>query len=52
MFPYNVIMGKLALNLLGAVMFTLSLKYPLPNGCMGVVRGDQVVAQECYLNSL
>ncbi|GAU45985.1 hypothetical protein TSUD_401250 [Trifolium subterraneum] len=40
---YNIIIGRPAFNALGAVMSTLylSIKYPLNNGKVGVVKGDQ-----------
>ena len=30
----------------------LSLKYPISNGCVVTVIGDQTIAQECYLSIL
>ncbi|GAU50294.1 hypothetical protein TSUD_137480 [Trifolium subterraneum] len=51
---YNIIIGRPAFNALGAVMSTLylSIKYPLNNGKVGVVKGDQVLARKCYESSL
>jgi hypothetical protein len=43
---YNIIIGRPAFNALGAAMSTLylSIKYPLENGGVGMVRGDQIIA--------
>ncbi|GAU33358.1 hypothetical protein TSUD_364830 [Trifolium subterraneum] len=51
---YNIIIGRPAFNALGAVMSTLylSIKYPLNNGKVGVVKGDQVLARKCYESNL
>ncbi|GAU21317.1 hypothetical protein TSUD_372110 [Trifolium subterraneum] len=51
---YNIITGRPTFNTLGAVMSTLylSIKYPLYNGKVGVVKGDQVLAKKCYESSL
>ncbi|GAU51615.1 hypothetical protein TSUD_182110 [Trifolium subterraneum] len=51
---YNIIIGRSAFNILGAVMSTLylSIKYPLNNGKIGVVKGDQALARKCYESSL
>ncbi|GAU51914.1 hypothetical protein TSUD_416970, partial [Trifolium subterraneum] len=51
---YNIIIGRPAFNALGAVMSTLylSIKYPLNNGKVRVVKGDQVLARRCYESSL
>ncbi|GAU20758.1 hypothetical protein TSUD_239520 [Trifolium subterraneum] len=51
---YNIIIGRPAFNALGAVMSTLylSIKYPLNNGKVGVVKGDQVLARMCYESRL
>uniref|UniRef100_A0A2N9GMX4 Uncharacterized protein n=1 Tax=Fagus sylvatica TaxID=28930 RepID=A0A2N9GMX4_FAGSY len=50
---YNAIIGRPTLNRLRAVTSTyhLLLKFPTEHG-IGEVRGDQVVARECYLASL
>lgn len=39
---YDIVLGRLALKLLGAVLPTpnLNLKYPFLDGKVGVVRGD------------
>lgn len=52
MSPYNIIMGRLIINAIRAVISTqyLNLKYPLIDGRVGTIRGDQQVARECYLS--
>ncbi|MCI07891.1 hypothetical protein A2U01_0028960, partial [Trifolium medium] len=51
---YNIIIGRPTFNALGTVMSTLYLfiKYPLDNGKVGTVRGDQPLARRCYESSL
>ncbi|GAU24176.1 hypothetical protein TSUD_84110 [Trifolium subterraneum] len=51
---YNIIIGRPTFNTLGAVMSTLylSMKYPLDDGRIGTVRGDQVQGRQCYELSL
>ncbi|GAU24562.1 hypothetical protein TSUD_149030 [Trifolium subterraneum] len=51
---YNIIIGRPAFNTLGAAMSTLYLyiKYPLDNGGVGIVRGDQALGRQCYESSL
>lgn len=51
---YNAIPGKLTLNLSWEVLSTvhLSLKYPLIDGWVGIVREDHEIAHECYQNKL
>ncbi|CAJ2643996.1 unnamed protein product [Trifolium pratense] len=51
---YNIIIGRPAFNALGAAMSTLylAIKYPLENGGVGTVRGDQILAKKCYESSL
>ncbi|MCI16503.1 hypothetical protein A2U01_0037647, partial [Trifolium medium] len=51
---YNIIIGRPSFNALGAAMSTLylSMKYPLDNGGVGTVRGDQLLARRCYESSL
>jgi hypothetical protein len=51
---YNIIVGRPAFNTLGAAMSTLylAIKYPLDNGRVGTVRGDQILARQCYESSL
>ncbi|KAJ4818482.1 Pol-polyprotein [Rhynchospora pubera] len=46
---YNVILGRTSLNSIGAVVSTphLMIKFPTPQG-VGIVRGEQQVAKECY----
>ena len=50
---YNAIIGRPTLNRLRAVTSTyhLFVKFPTEHG-VGEVRGDQIVARECYLASL
>jgi hypothetical protein len=50
---YNVILGRLALNDLGAVTSTphLCMKFPTNSG-VGVVKGDQRAACMCYITTL
>ncbi|PNX64778.1 hypothetical protein L195_g054192, partial [Trifolium pratense] len=51
---YNIIIGRAVFNALGAVVSTLYLeiKYPLDNGGVATVRGDQLLAKRCYESSL
>ncbi|MCH81899.1 hypothetical protein A2U01_0002693 [Trifolium medium] len=51
---YNIIVGRPAFNALGAAMSTLylSMKYPLDDGRVGMVRGDQALGRQCYESSL
>ncbi|XP_039687900.1 uncharacterized protein [Medicago truncatula] len=51
---YNAIIGRPSINLLDAFVSTkhLMMKYPLDNGRVGVIRGDQKIARECYHASL
>jgi hypothetical protein len=51
---YNIIIGRPAFNVLGAALSTLylSMKYPLDNGRVGIIKGDQYVARRCYESSL
>jgi hypothetical protein len=51
---YNIIIGRPALNALEAAMSTLylSIKYPLEDGRVGTVKGDQALARRCYESSL
>ena len=48
-FLYNVIIGRPTLNRWKATMSTycLKVKFPIKNG-IGEVKGDQVLARECY----
>jgi hypothetical protein len=47
---YNAILGRGALNKLGAIVSTphLMMKFPTPNG-IGYEQGDQELARSCYL---
>ncbi|GAU23955.1 hypothetical protein TSUD_183540 [Trifolium subterraneum] len=51
---YNIIIGRPAFNTLGEVLSTLylSMKYPLDDGRVGTVRGDQAQGRQCYELSL
>nr|KYP68807.1 Retrovirus-related Pol polyprotein from transposon 17.6 [Cajanus cajan] len=51
---YSILIGRPTLNKLGAIVSTshLKVKYPLPNGVVGVLRVDQEVARKCYGDSL
>ncbi|GAU39516.1 hypothetical protein TSUD_68800 [Trifolium subterraneum] len=51
---YNIIIGRPTFNTLGAVLSTLylSMKYPLDDGRVGTVRGDQAQGRQCYELSL
>ncbi|XP_071907805.1 uncharacterized protein [Coffea arabica] len=51
--PYNVFLGRPALNALWAIpsTFHLSVKFPTPGG-IAEVRGDPKVARACYLATL
>jgi hypothetical protein len=51
---YNIIIGRPSFNLLGGFLSTkfLVMKYPLDNGKVETIRGDQKVTRDCYHNSL
>ncbi|KAK2445921.1 hypothetical protein QL285_016792 [Trifolium repens] len=51
---YNIIIGRPAFNTLEAAMSTLylSIKYPLDNGKVGTIKGDQALTKRCYESSL
>ncbi|XP_052176607.1 uncharacterized protein LOC127790917 [Diospyros lotus] len=51
---YNALLGRPSLNALGAVVstFHLSIKFPVSNTEVGVIRSDQKEAQQCYHKSL
>ena len=51
---YNIILGRPTLNGLRAVTSTahLCMKYPLEDGRVGVVKGDQITTRKCYEDSL
>ncbi|XP_022850864.1 uncharacterized protein LOC111372708 [Olea europaea var. sylvestris] len=50
---YNIILGRPLLNKIQAVVstFHLAMKFPTGHG-IGVVRGDQMVARQCYVTSI
>lgn len=54
MSSYNIILGRLAINALKSIIFImyLALKYLLLYGRVSIVGGNQLLAQECYQNSL
>lgn len=47
--PYNIILGRPTINVLEVVNSTryMVMKYPLPDGRVGIIRGDLQSAQEC-----
>lgn len=51
---YNIIIGHPALKTLEVVlsMLYLSMKYPLGNGHVSVIKGDQKVTMKCYKDYL
>ena len=51
---YNIVIGRPSFNQLGTLLSTkfLVMKYPLDDGGVGTIKGDQKVARECYLASL
>ena len=52
--PYNIIISMPSFNTLEAGLSTLylMLKYPLENGRVGIMKGDQGIARKCYKDSL
>ena len=52
-FAYNVLLGRPSLNAIKAIPFAyhIVIKFPTTNG-VGMVRGDQRVARECYSASM
>ncbi|KAK3002375.1 hypothetical protein RJ639_022536 [Escallonia herrerae] len=52
LYAYNAILGRTTLNQLRAVVSTyhMKMKFPTENG-VGEVKGDQVVARQCYMAS-
>ena len=50
---YNILLGKPSLNAIRAIHSTyyMVIKFPTTNG-VGMVRGDQRVARECYSASM
>jgi hypothetical protein len=51
---YSIIIGRPTFNALGAIMSMqyLMVKYPLDNGRVEILRGDQATARKCYQASL
>ncbi|WJX84068.1 hypothetical protein P8452_66678 [Trifolium repens] len=51
---YNIIIGRPSFNTLEAAMSTLylSIKYPLEDGRVGTIKGDQTLARRCYESNL
>ncbi|KAJ1398071.1 Aspartic peptidase domain superfamily [Sesbania bispinosa] len=47
---YNIIIGRATLNALGAIVSTvhLTMKYPLRNGAIEVIKADQEATRRCY----
>lgn len=52
--PYNIIIGRPLLNALKATLsiLYLTLKYPLEDGRVGIVKGGQGIARKYYKDSL
>ena len=50
---YNMLLGRPSLNIIRAIPSAkhMVIKFPTENG-VGMVRGDQQVARECYLASM
>jgi hypothetical protein len=50
---YNIILGRTALNLFGAIVSTshLTVKFPTPKG-IGIEKGNQVEARSCHIVAL
>ena len=50
---YNILLGKPSLNAIRAILsaYHMVIKFPTANG-VGMVRGDQRVARECYSASM
>lgn len=51
---YNIIIRRPTFNQLGTALYNLYLcmKYPLPNGRVRVIQGDQEIARKYYVESL
>lgn len=51
---YNIIIGRPTFKLLGAFQSIkfLVMKYPLDNGRIRMIKGDQKIAKGCYHNNL
>ena len=54
MSPYKIIIERTSFNALEATFSTmyLTMKYPLSEGRVGMVRGDQGLTRKCYKDSL
>lgn len=52
--PYNIIMGHTTINARGEIISSkyLTLKYPFLDGRVGIIRGYQHLARECYMSNL
>ena len=50
---YNILLGKPTLNVIRVIpsAYHMVIKFPTANG-VGMVRGDQRIAEECYLASM
>ena len=50
---YNMLLGRPSLNAISAILsaYHMMIKFPTING-VGMVRGDQRVARECYSASM
>ena len=50
---YNMLLGRPSLNAIKAIpsAYHMIIKFPTMHG-VGMVRGDQLVARECYTNSM
>ncbi|XP_057530798.1 uncharacterized protein LOC130809160 [Amaranthus tricolor] len=53
-FPYNAIMGLPLINKIKAAIFPhqLLLQFETDNGQVGILKGDQVTARQCLVNTL
>ena len=53
-FPYNAIMGLLLINKIKAAIIPhqLLLQFERDNGQVGILKGDQVMARQCLVNTL
>jgi len=51
---YNVLLGRLSLNILGVIVSTphLAMKFPSPSGDILTIHGDQWLTRQCYMTSL
>ena len=50
---YNILLGRPSLNAMRAIpsAYHMVIKFPIANG-VGMVRGDQRIARECYSTSM